>query len=216
MPGFIVLLLMATYALTIWQARWAYFFVLIFALALLSLLEPIKSRPAVWVAFALSILPILRDWDERLWPNDAETARRIEQRNESVQLRDLAVSLKSSEVRPFLAPWWLSSSIAYWSGQPGVGGSSHESLKGNMESARFFLTEDWRKAREILENHKVAWVFAYDSERVAQNSSAILGLPVSGHALCFVVDRTSTQVPRFLIFSAQNGAGKLYRVANNL
>ena len=215
-PGFILLLLVMTYGLTVWQARWGYFFVVIFALALPGLLEPIKSRAAVWVAFALSIFPILQDWDERLWPNEAEAARRIEQRNESVQLRELAVSLKSSESRPFLAPWWLSSSIAYWSGQPGVGGSSHESLEGNAESARFFLTEDWQKAREILENHKVAWVFAYDADRVAQNSSAILGLPVPGHALCFVLDRTSTQVPRFLIFSAQNGAGKLYRIGNNL
>ena len=216
MPAFIVLLLVATYGLTIWQARWAYFFVLIFALALPSLLEPIKSRAAVWVAFALSILPILHDWDERIWPNDAEAARRIEQRNDSVQLRDLAVSLKSSEARPFLAPWWLSPSIAYWSGQPGVGGSSHESLNGNADAARFFLAEDWRKAREILENRNVAWVFAYDAERVAQNSSALLGLPVPGHALCFVLDRTPTQVPTFLIFSAQNGAGKLYRFANKL
>ena len=215
-PGFVLALLIATYGLTIWQARWAYFFVLIFALALPSLLEPIKLRAAVWVAFGLSILPILRDWDERLWPNEAEAGRRIEQRNESVQLRDLAISLKSSESRPFLAPWWLCSSIAYWSGQPGVAGSSHESLHGTAESARFFLTEDWRKAREILENHKIAWVFAYDSGRVAQNSSAILGLPVPGHALCFVLDRTSTQVPSFMIFSGQNGAGKLYRVGNNL
>jgi hypothetical protein len=122
------------------------------------LLELIKFRGAVWVAFALSLFPILHDWDERIWPNDAESARRIEQRNESVRLRDLAISLKSSEARPFLAPWWLSPSIAYWSEQPGVGGSSHESLNGNADAARFFLAEDWRKAREILENRKIAWV----------------------------------------------------------
>jgi len=34
-----------------------------------------------------------------------EYARRAEHRNESVQLRDLAISLESSEVRPLLAPW---------------------------------------------------------------------------------------------------------------
>src|SRR5207245_94276 len=126
-PLFVVVLLCATYALTIWQARWGYFFVLILALALPALLEPIKSRAAVWIAFVLSIFPILRDWDERLWPNDAQLAMRIEQRNESVQIRDLALNLQSSEMRAFLAPWWLSPSIAYWSGQPGIAGSSHES-----------------------------------------------------------------------------------------
>ena len=70
----IYVLLVATYFLTVWQARWGYFFVLIFALALPALLVPIKSSAAVWIAFVLSIFPILRDWDERLWPNEAQLA----------------------------------------------------------------------------------------------------------------------------------------------
>src|SRR5204863_9692885 len=82
-------LLIATYFFTIWQARWGYFFVLIFALALPALLAPIKAVVAVWIAFALSIFPILRDWDEKLWPNDTQLAARVEQRNELVQIRDL-------------------------------------------------------------------------------------------------------------------------------
>jgi hypothetical protein len=204
-------LLVATYLLTIWQARWAYFFVLIFAIALPALLEPIKSRAAVSIAFVLSIFPILRDWDERLWPNETEVARRIEQRNESVQLRGLALSLRSPETRPFLAPWWLSPAIAYWSGQPGVAGSSHESLDGIEQSARFFLSQDWQTARKILEDRRVAWVIAYDFERLARNSSAILGLELPQYPLCFVLDRTPARVPRFLVLSAQNGGGKLYR-----
>ncbi len=209
----VYVLLFFTYLLTIWQARWGYFFVLIFALALPALLEPIKSRVAVWIAFLLSMFPILRDWDETLWPSDVQSARRVEQRNESVQLRDLALNLRSSDVRPFLAPWWLSPSIVYWSGQPGVAGSSHESLSGIEDTARFFLSEDVHKAREILENHRVTWVFAYDSERVAQNSAAILNKALPLRPLCRVLDRTPTQAPRFLIFTAQNAACKLYRVA---
>jgi hypothetical protein len=59
-PLFIIVLLIATYLLTIWQARWAYFFVLIFAIALPALLEPIESRAAVSIAFILSIFPVLR------------------------------------------------------------------------------------------------------------------------------------------------------------
>ena len=212
---FILTLLLATYCLTIWQARWAYFFMSIFAIALPLLLEPIKSRVAVWIAFALSIFPILGDWDERLWPNETEYGRRVEQRNESVQLRDLAVNLKSSEAHPFLAPWWLSPSIAYWSGQPGVAGSSHESLEAIADSARFFLAGDWGKARVILSDRKVTWVLAYDSERVARNSAAVVGVAVPRQALCSVLDRTPAQVPRFLVFSGQNGVGKLYRVGNN-
>jgi hypothetical protein len=194
--------------------RWAYFFVLIFALALLPLLQPIKSRAAVWIAFLLSIVPILRDWDERLWPNETQLGIRFEKRNESAQLRDLAINLQSAEVRPFLAPWWLSPSIAYWSGQPGVAGSSHESLSGIEDSARFFLSDDLQKAREILVTHEVAWVVAYDSERLATNSSTVLGSAAPPRPLCWVLDRTPSNAPGFLVLSAQNGAGKLYRVIN--
>jgi hypothetical protein len=211
-PWFILVLLVATYGLTIWQARWGYFFVLIFALALPALLEPIKLR-AVWIAFVLSIFPILRDWDERLWPNETELARRVEQRNESAQIREVALNLQSSETRPFLAPWWLSPSIAYWSGQPGVAGSSHESLSGIEDSARFFLSDDLQKAREILKKRDAVWVFAYDSERVTQNSAAILNRGLPPHSLCRVLYRTPGQAPPFLIFSVQNTACKLYRVA---
>jgi hypothetical protein len=210
-PTFVLVLLVTTYVLTIWQARWGYFFVMLFALALPRLLEPIKSSGAVWIAFFLSIFPILRDWDERIWPSEAELALRVEQRNESVQLRDMALSLRSSEVRPFVAPWWLSPSIAYWSGQPGIAGSSHESLDGIADSARFFLCDDWEKARQTLQNHKAEWVFAYDSERVAQNSASILSQAVPAFPVCRVLDRTPSQVPPSLIFAAQNATCKLYR-----
>ena len=212
-PAFVLVLLVTTYALTIWQARWGYFLVLIFALALPALLEPIKSRAAVWIAFVLSLFPILRDWDERIWPGELQFVSRVEQRNESAQIRDVALNLQSSETQPFLAPWWLSPSIAYWSGQPGVAGSSHESLSGIEDSARFFLCEDLQEAREILKKREAAWVFAYDSERVAQNSAAILNRGLPPHSLCRVLDRTPSQVPPFLIFSAQNAACKLYWVA---
>ena len=210
-PVFVLVLLVVTYALTIWQARWGYFFVLLFALAITSLLEPIKSRVTVWIAFFLSILPVLRDWDEKLWPNEAQLASRAELRNESAQLRDLAVSLRSSDIRPFLAPWWLSPSITYWSRQPGMAGSSHESLNGIADSARFFLYDDWQKARQILQNHQTTWVVTYDSERVVQNSESVLNQAAPAHALCRILDRTPSQAPPFLIFSAQNGTCKLYR-----
>src|SRR4030095_3119661 len=98
-----------------------------------------------------------------------------------------------------------------WSSQPGVAGSSHESLPGIEESARFFVSQDWETARKILQIQKIAWVIVYDSERAAQNSAEILGSAVPQHPVCFVLDRTPSQVPRFLVFSAQIGTMKLYR-----
>jgi hypothetical protein len=212
LPSLYVLLI-ATYFLTVWQARWGYFFVLILALVLPSLLAPIKSGVAVWITVVLSMFPILRDWDQRLWPNEARLAGRMERRIESVQIRDLALSLRSPEVRPFLAPWWLSPSIAYWAGQPGVAGSSHESLQSIEETARFFLSENFQEQRDIVEKCHVAWVFTYDSDRVAQNSAIVLDSPSPSRPLCRVLDRTPSQAPPFLIFYAQNPTCKLYRVA---
>jgi hypothetical protein len=211
-PPFVIALLIATYLLTIWQARWGYFFVLIFALVLPHLLELVKSRTAVWIAFFLSILPILRNWDETIWPNEARQADLVANRIESTQLRHLARNLCSSENQPFLAPWWLSPQIAYWSNQPAVAGSSHESLAGIEDSARFFVTQDWETARKLLENRGVTWIIAYDSERTAQNSAAILGIPVPEHPVCMMLNKMPTTAPSVLVLSAQNGVAKLYRV----
>ncbi len=170
----------------------------------------------VWAGYMIAVAPLLIwlgfcDWDARVWPSEAEYARRIERRNESVQLRDLAVTLQSAETRAFLAPWWLSPSIGYWSRQPAVAGSSHESLPGIEESARFFLSEDWQTARKILDDRRVSWVIAYDFERLARSSAALLGSALPQRPICFVLDRTPAQAPQFLIFSAQNATSKLYR-----
>jgi hypothetical protein len=96
-----------------------------------------------------------------------------------------------------------------------VAGSSHESLDGIADSARFYLAEDFQKARQIVENHKVTWVFGYDAERTAQNSAAVLGKFGAKHGLCYVLDRAPAQASRFLVLFGQNGTAKLFRVANN-
>ncbi|MDP9185931.1 MAG: hypothetical protein M3O72_01060, partial [Verrucomicrobiota bacterium] len=215
-PGFILVLFVATFLLTIWQARWSYFFMAVFVIVLPNLLEPIKSRVAVWTAFVLSMLPVLEFWDARLWPNEAALAAQIERRNESKQLRALATAIRSEQPRAFLAPWWLSPSISYWSRQPGVAGSSHETLDGIAESARFFLATDFLSAREILRNRRVEWVLAYDWERVAQSSGDLLGATVPDHAIGRILDRTPGQAPPYLVFSGQNQTAKLFRFADQL
>ena len=216
LPGFILALLVATFLLTIWQARWSYFFVVMFVITLPNLLAPIKPRGAVRTAFVLSMLPVLRFWDAQIWPNETDLAGRIEHRNEAVQLHELATTIRSAEAHPFLAPWWLSPSIAYWSGQPGVAGSSHEALEGIAGSARFFLANDLQSGREILRNRHVDWVLAYDWERVAQNSADLLGASVPEHAIGRILDRTPGLAPPYLVLSGQNQAAKLFRFADKL
>jgi len=74
------------------------------------------------------------------------------------------------------------------------------------------VIQDRGTVRKLLENHKVAWVIAYDSERAAQNSAEILSIAVPQQSICFVLDKTATRAPPFLVLSAQNGVAKLYRV----
>ena len=201
-------LLLATFALTFWQARWAYFFVMMFALVLPACLGLIRNRIAVWLLIVISLFPILKDWDEKLWPNESQTALIAERRFEAVAWRQAARQIDG----PFLAPWWWSPAVAYWSGQPGVGGSSHEALDGIEQSARFFLAKDSETARKILLKNKVAWVCAYDADRTVANSAFVLGIPAPENPLGRVLDRTPSQAPPFLELAAQNPACKLFRV----
>lgn len=211
-PIFLATLLVASFALTIWQARWAYFFVMIFALALPALLAVFRNQIAGWIVMAVSLFPILADWDERLWPNEAQRALILERRAEAVGWRHAATQLAAQTEAPFLAPWWWSPAVAYWSGQPGVAGSSHAALDGIEQSARFFLASDPETARAILEKTKAAWVFAYDADRTISNSAALLGVPPPEKPLARVLDRTPAQAPAFLQLTDQNQACKLFRV----
>jgi len=212
LPTYILILFVLTYALAVWQARWAYFFVVVLVMILPECLAAIRRSWLGWIIAMLAFLPILYDWDMVLWPNESEIGRNSQQRAEAMQWRELANQLRSKNTQPFLAPWWLSPSISYWSGQPAVAGSSHESLDGITDSARFFLTTNFSAARRILEKHRVAWVLAGDAEDVIENSAAILDSIRPPNPLARVLARTPSQAPPFLSLAAQTGTGKIYRV----
>jgi hypothetical protein len=205
----------ATFLLTIMQARWGYFLVATFVIALPVLLESVRQRWVVWIVFFLSLWPMAQDWEDRLWPNDDEQAVQMAERMERVRMHELALMMKSEKRRPFLAPWWLSPSLAYWSKQPAVAGSSHESIAGIVDAARFYASTDPGRAREIVKSREVRFVVGYDADRVAKTSEQILGQPVSEQALCYVLDRAPTAFPGFLALAGQNSAGKLFQVGNN-
>lgn len=208
LPLFLAAVLVASFGLTVWQARWGYFFALAFALAVPACLSLIRTRIAGWTLLVISLFPILKDWDEKLWPNEFQRGAIAERRMENIGMRQAATQIDG----PFLAPWWWSPALAYWSGQPGVAGSSHEALPGIEQSARFFLATEPETARASLSKSRVEWVVAYDADRTAANSAAILGLSPTPNALGQILDRTPSQAPPFLRFSAQNPAGKLFRV----
>jgi hypothetical protein len=207
-PVFLAAVVLASFALTLWQARWAYFFVLAFVLILPACLDVIGNRIAAWLLVVISLLPILKEWDEKLWPNEYQTGLIAERRSEAVAWHQAAAQIDA----PFLAPWWWSPAVAYWSGQPGVSGSSHEALDGIEQTARFFTATDPETARAILVAKKVAWVLTYDADRTVTNSAVILGAPASENSLGRVLERTPSLAPAFLQLVSQNAVCKLFRV----
>jgi hypothetical protein len=129
----------------------------------------------LWAFFLGSLWPMAREWDERLFPS-AEGQRQLAmQHSEMQQLREAAERMRGPEVAPFLAPWWHSPRIAYWSGQPGVAGSSHQSISGIVDSARFYLAEDPAAAGAVLKARGVAHVVGDEPGRVISTSEQVLG-----------------------------------------
>lgn len=172
-------LLIATFALTCWQLRWGYFLALVFALSLPMQVEALAQRR--WIAgvvLFIGLWPMAKDWDAALFDNSpvAERARAM-QRVEKIALRDIAEIQAGRDPGPFLAPWWLSPALAYWTRQPGVAGSSHESLSGILDSARVYLAADAEAARPILEARRVKWILSDAPDRVIPTSATLLGVP---------------------------------------
>jgi len=207
-----LLLLGLTYGLTLWQLRWGSFFALVAAMAMPWGLAAIPSRAAAWVAFALSLFPVARQWDGMLYPGSEAAAAKRERIADAVLLRQAAGALVSAETTPVLAPWWLSPPLTYWSGQPCVAGSSHQSLPGIVESARFYLGEDDAGARAILDRRRVKYVVAYEPDRVLGTSATLLRSPIPPGALGQRLYASPRLAPPFLLLVYSNPYFKIYEV----
>src|SRR5204863_5458531 len=105
------------------------------------------------------------------------------QRRELVELRGIAEHMRGPDRAGFLAPWWLSPALAYWSDQPGVAGSSHESLPGIVDVSTFFLAATPAEAAEILRRREVRTVVADIPAHVLPISAEILGRAAPHDAL---------------------------------
>jgi len=212
-PWTFVGLFVLTFSLTLWQARWGYFLAVVFCLTIPAQIAVVRQNWLAWSLVGVALLPLLQFWDGVFWPNEEKSLERVEKRREAVQWRAAVSSLgERARAAPVLAPWWLSPATAYWSGQPMIAGSSHESLPGILESARFFLANPPGDAQEILRRHGVKWVLVSDGEREVENSAALLGVPVPTHALGLTLARFPSQAPIFLTLVWQSGTCKVYQV----
>ncbi len=218
-------LVVVVWALTCWQIRWGYFLPLVYAMSVPGQLGafPVRWRPIVAAALVAGLWPMLGEWRERLHPPPERAAASTEAREDTVLLRETAdfIGRASSEpipghhadTRGILAPWWQCPALAYWSGQPAVAGSSHESLPGTVDTARFYLETDARAAADLLRDRQVRWIVAYEPERVLEGTAApLLGRAVSPRCLGNVLYRRPELAPTFLRLAMVNPYFKVYEV----
>ena len=214
LAGFWLGLLVMMAGLTLWQARWGYFLALVFAMALPTMLQVFPKRWAAVAIFAISLFPLVRE-DLRLrLPDETEAGLRIERRRDNLGLFEVAQQIRGSHRLPILAPWWQSPALAYWSGQPCVAGSSHESLAGIVASARFYLSTDPAAAADLLVQRKVTCVVAYEPARVLATSNAVLNpsAPVANAegTLAYLLYTRPHRPPAFLKLAYSNAAFRVY------
>lgn len=184
----LLLLVVVMLALTVWQLRWGYFLALAVAVSLPWQLGVLRRPALAWALGALAMLPVIWGWSATLSPAQDDRDRRALNAVVQGELRNLSALIKG----PFLAPWWMSPQVAYWSGQPGVAGTSHQSLSGIVDSARFYLSEDPAEAARILRERGVRYVVLHDIPVIAtspaqypavNNAAAILAKNVPPAAL---------------------------------
>jgi len=204
-------LVLATLLLALWQIRWAPFLALAYILSLPAQLRQMRSGG--WIAAAVPALlwPMLGEWDRRLDHLESETAQIT--LAERVSLRAAAAHMEPGAI--FLAPWWLSPPVAWWSRGAGVAGSSHESLAGIRDACRFYALTDDDEARAIAERRKVRYVMAIDPGPVLENASALLGpAGAAGEPLAARLFRRPGQPPGYLRVRWTDGRVHLFeRVA---
>ena len=206
-----LILLAAVVALAGWQARWGPWLAAVFCLSLPWALRPLGRTWIVWAVFVASLWPVASAWEHRLMPTPIEQARRQEKIVEAALLEEAAESLRAQPPGGVLAPWWISPALARLSGHPAVGGSSHQSLPGSADTARFFLAEDDASAEAILRARRVRYVVADAPERVVPTSAALLGVAPPAKPLAARLAR-GRDVPPYLEPLFANAFFRVYKV----
>jgi len=211
-----LVLILVVGGLTLVHARWGYFYVLVLAMSLPWALAAFRSAAFAGMVFIVSLWPVASAWEDILYPDDVAFRARVENLADAVALRDAAINMKFLSDRGVLAPWWFSPAVVWWSGMPAIGGSSHQSLPGILDSARFYLATDPVDAESILRRRKVGYVLAYEPDRVEGNSAQTLGVPVPKESMARVIYRSRNSAPDFLEPAYSNRFFRVFKVRERI
>lgn len=211
----VLLLVAVMLGLTIWQLRWGYYLALAVAISIPWQLGVLGRFG--WGAGLAALIPLAFAWSKVLHPDATKRDQQVWKNAVQEEWRRVAEYMRSEEKRPFLAPWWASPQVAYWSGQPGVAGTSHQSLPGIVDSARFFLAENPKDAAAILKGRGVKYVIVDDTSHkapaltdllVISNSLELLGLTEKPKdPLGDLLAKRTNQAPNFLRYVSPKERG---------
>lgn len=209
---FLLLLCAVTFALTASQIRWGYYLGLCFVMSLPWQLEVFPKNWMRAVVCMVALWPILQDWDESLYPEKVRAEALARQRVDAAFLREAAQHLRSAETLPVLAPWWFSPALAYWTGQPMIAGSSHESLPGIIAAARFYLDDGETAAIDILRERKVRRIVVYEPSRIISTAQTLLGTKGAAAPLAEVLFKRPYSSPEGITLEYANEFFKIFAV----
>lgn len=206
-------LLVTTFAFTMTELRWGYFFVLVYVMSLPWQLSLFRQKWLVCTIFLLSLWPVARQWDDTLFSASYDDAQNA-QLNEARRVRQAADFIRAKAPGGILAPWWWSPELAYWSGQPAVAGSSHESLAGIVDTARFFSTTDPKEAEAICAARNVETVVTGNPGTILEQSVQTLGQPrpMKDNTMADILWERPHSAPLFLHLVFDNSVVKVFEV----
>jgi hypothetical protein len=104
--------------------------------------------------------------------------------------------------------------LAYWSDQPALAGSSHESLPGIVDTSRFFTATDPKAAEAICKGSYVETVVTGDPGAILDQSLQILGepMPQEENTMAHILWVKPSSAPVFLHQIYSNNAVKVFEV----
>ena len=154
-----------SFVLAVFQLRWGYFFA-VTSMYSLFLILPGDFKSSGWNFLrVLHFIPIV------IW-NMAEV-RMIAPPDNLVEIRKVAGQIRTTD-QSIMAPWWFSPALLYYSGAPIIASSSHESIEGIVDSAKYFTSRSFPEAESLLKKHQAGWVLVCYPEWLYRNSMQVL------------------------------------------
>lgn len=149
--------------LAVWQLRWLPLWTLISSLLVVQAM-PVLNTTTRWTSLAFQFLPMIAGLF-LVTP---------------VQTPSYSIRVASAEMQQqgaLLAPTSVGPALSFYSGRPLVGGTSSQSLEGNLSTARFLTAKDLSEAENIIRERGIKYVALTNLSTTLNSAYHLLGIP---------------------------------------